>query len=173
MEKIRNIIDRITEHYEFPIRLGSRCEANVYYRVEDLSTEDLDTIGAYLADRILNVCQPAHPQFLLSLPGSFAGLARVLSRELASGDESLEVINVDQLNSGNGRSHWLKNASVVLVNDVITTARSCLEVHTRATMLGASVLCWAAIIDRTFGPGPVPVVAGFTGTPVRLLEEIP
>ncbi len=176
MEEIREIIDRVTEYYANPIRVGSRCEANAFYRVEDLSSEELEEIGLHISERIINVCSPTLPQLLLSLPGSFAGLARVLSKTLAPTGEALEVVNVEQLSPGTsakGRSNWLKGSQVVLVNDVITTARTCLEAHTRATMMGATVLCWAAIIDRTFGPGPVPVVAGMTGEPVRLLEELP
>lgn len=174
MEEIREIIERVTEYYDTPIRVGSRCEANVFYRVEDLSSEELEAIGDQLAERILNVCSPNLPQLLLSLPGSYAGLARVLSKTLARVGDSLEVVNVEQLSPvKGGRTNWLKDSHVVLVNDVITTARTCLEAHTRATLMGATVLCWAAIIDRTFGPGPVPVVAGMTGEPVRLLEELP
>lgn len=170
---IREILDRITEHYDVPIRVGSRCEANVFYRVEDLSSEELELVAQYVAERVLKVCHPALPQILISLPGSFTGLARLLARELAPAGEALEVVNIEQLNPGNGKGSWLKNSNVVLVNDVITTARSCLEAHTKTTVLGASVLCWAAIIDRTFGPGPVPVVAAYTGEPVRLLEGLP
>jgi orotate phosphoribosyltransferase len=96
-----------------------------------------------------------------------------LSKALAPHGEAIEVVNVEQLSSGKGRATWLRDMNVVLVNDVITTARTCLEAHTKATMMGARVMCWAAIIDRTFGPGPVPVVAGITGEPVRLLEELP
>lgn len=169
MDEIKEIIERITEYYESPIRVGSRCEAHVFYRIEDLSEEDLEEVAEVIAERILNVCSPSIPQALISMPGSYAGLARVLSKLLA--EEPLEVVNVEQLTPGKARANWLKGMNVVLVNDVITTARTCIEAHTRATMLGATILCWAAIIDRTFGPGPVPVVAGITGEPVRLLEE--
>src|SRR5262249_7237749 len=148
MEEIREIIDRVTEYYTTPIRVGSRCEANAFYRVEDLATDELEMIGEYLSERIINVCSPNMPQLLLSLPGSFAGLARVLSKTLSPTGEALEVVNVEQLAPGapqKGRTNWLKGANCVLVNDVITTARTCLEAHTRATMMGATVLCWAAI----------------------------
>jgi hypothetical protein len=173
MEDVKDIIDRVTEYYATPIRLGSRCEANVFYRVEDLSSEELEVIAEQLAERIINVCSPTLPQLLISLPGSFAGLARVLSKTLAPYGESLEVVNIEQLSPGKGKSTWLRGSNVILINDVITTARTCLEAHTRATVMGATVLCWAAIIDRTFGPGPVPVVAGMTGEPVQLLEDLP
>ena len=173
MEDLKDIIDRVPEHYANPIRVGSRCEANVFYRVEDLSPEELEVIAEHLSERIINVCSPTPPQLLISLPGSFAGLARVLSKALAPTGEALEVVNIEQLSPGKGRSNWLRGSNVVLINDVITTARTCLEAHTRATLMGAQVLCWAAIIDRTFGPGPVPVVAGVTGEPVTLLEEMP
>lgn len=173
MDRIHEIIERITERYAVPIRVGSRCEANTYYRVEDLSTDDLEEIARAIAERITKVCYPLLPQVILSLPGSYIGLARMLSRELAPAGEALEVINVEQLSASDARSTWLRNTNAVLVNEVITTARTCLEAHTRATVLGATVLCWAAIIDRTFGPGPVSVVAAYTGEPVRLLEMLP
>lgn len=171
MDRIREIIENIAEHYSSPIRVGSRCEANTYYRVEDLTESDFSEIAEYVAERIHKVCT-VEPQVIISMPGSFVGLAKMLSKEL-SPVEPLEVINAEQLTSPGMRSSWLRNVNAVLVNDVITTARSCLEIHTKATMMGASIMCWAAIIDRTFGPGPVPVVAAYTGDPVRLLEEMP
>jgi hypothetical protein len=37
MGELRQIFDRITEHHSMPLRIGSRCESTVYYRVEDLA----------------------------------------------------------------------------------------------------------------------------------------
>ena len=170
--EIRDIFRKVTERYEVPIRVGSRCEANVYYRVDTLSSDDLKTCASYVAERIWKVCQPASPSILVNLPGGFTGLADLLAEELAPPGERLEVLALDKLESSNGHSKAIKGVDIILVNDVITTARSCLEAHTRTTMLGSNVLCWAALIDRTFGPGPVPVVASFTGEPVTLLEEL-
>ena len=173
MDNLREIFGKITEHYSVPIRVGSKCEASVYYRVEDLSSEDLRLCADYVAQRITKVIAPALPHFLVNLKGSYTGLAQLLAQELAPPGETLEVVSYDELNRGNGKSAQVKNAQVILVNDVITTARSCLEAHTRVTMMGASITCWAALIDRTFGPGPVPIVTAFTGEPVTLLEGIP
>ena len=170
MDNIPQIIERITERYESPIRVGSRCEARVFYRMEYLTSEDMDQLADYVSERVEKVCSPMMPEVLISLPGSYTSLARYLSRTLSTTGEPLEVINVEQLSGTSGNKNWLRGMNVCLVNDVITTARSCLEIHTKVTMLGASVLCWAAIIDRTFGPGPVPVVAAHTGDPVRLLD---
>jgi orotate phosphoribosyltransferase len=72
----------------------------------------------------------------------------------------------------NGHGEKYKGHNAILVTDVITTARSSLEAHTRATLRGIPVLCWATLIDRTFGPGPVPVVSAFTGAPVRVLTQV-
>ena len=105
MEDVKDIIDRVTEYYATPIRLGSRCEANVFYRVEDLSADELEVIAEQLAERIINVCSPTLPQLLISLPGSFAGLARVLSKTLAPYGESLEVVNIEQLSPGQRQEH--------------------------------------------------------------------
>lgn len=170
--EIREIFEGITERFEVPIRIGGRCEANVFYRVDCLDKPNLEVLAGYVAERVVKVCQPSLPQKLVNLPGGYTELASFLSNELAPPGESLEVIAYEELNPHNGNSHVLKGCQVVLVNDVITTARSCLEAHTQVTMMGASVLCWAALVDRTFGPGPVPVVASFTGEPVTLLEEI-
>lgn len=169
MEQIRRIFTEIEEFCDVPVRLGSRCESNHFYRVEDIEPEDLEICADYIAERIIKVCQPTLPTILISLKGNYTELASMLSTALAPPGEKLPVLSFDQINAGNGKSSQIKGQPVVLVNDVITTARSCLEAHTKITMLGASVLCWACLIDRTFGPGPVPVVASFTGKPVRLL----
>lgn len=174
MHKIHDIFDKITEHYDVPIRVGSRCEANVFYRVDKLSPEDIEICAEYLADRIIKVLEPNVPQKLINLPGGYLGFAEQLSQFLSNKlHDDLEVIPFTKLDPENGRSASIRGANVILVNDVITTARSCLEAHTKTTVIGAKVLCWAALIDRTFGPGPVPVVAAFTGEPVRLLDQLP
>lgn len=171
--EIKEIFEDITEYFDVPLRLSSRCETKVYYHVEDLTSEDLQVCAAYIAERIEKVCHPPLPEFIINLPGSYTGLASILSAELSPPGEEIEVIRYDKMEAGNGFGKRLRNARVLLVNDVITTARSCLKAHTKTTMMGASVLCWAALIDRTFGPGPVPVVSAFTGAPVTLLEELP
>lgn len=152
------------------MRLSNRCETNVFYRVEDLSPEDLDVCGDYLEKRIVNVCQPVLPQLIIRLPGCFTELPEVLSRKLAPPGEVIEVITIDDLGRVNGKKNPVQGVNILLVNDVVTTARSCLEAHTKTTMLGGIVSAWAALIDRTFGPGPVPVIAAYTGAPVTLLE---
>ena len=83
MDSIRVIMDAITERYDLPIRVGSRCEAQVFYRVEDLSSDDVEECARYIAERVVKVCAPNLPQILLNLPGSYTGLAEALSRELA------------------------------------------------------------------------------------------
>jgi hypoxanthine-guanine phosphoribosyltransferase len=172
-DRIREIFYKITERFDVPVRIGSRCEAHAYYRIEDLSAEDLDICSEYLSERVDKVCYPNAPEVLIALPGSFTGLTELLSRVLSTGTSPLQVITIDELNGGNGKSTSIKDKNVMLVNDVITTARSCLEAHTQVTLLGASILCWGTLVDRTFGPGPVPVISAFTGEPVILLEELP
>lgn len=170
MEKIHEIIAEITEKYETPIRLGSRCESKVFYRVEDLSDTDVLTCADYIAERIMNVCSPNLPQVLINLPGSETGLAEALSVQLAPQGEQLLIIQADSIKAGSDALSAIRGTNVCLVNDVITTGISCLETHTKATLAGATVLCWASLIDRTFGPGPVPVAASFTGAPIRLIK---
>ncbi len=169
-DEIRDLFKEISEFHEAPVRLGSRCESNTYYRVEDLSDSGLALCAQYVSERVFKVCSPNLPSVLITLPGNYTGLGEELSRELCPPGESMEVISLRDIERSDRPANWLKGARAVLVNDVITTARSCLEAHTRITMLGASILCWACLIDRTFGPGPVPVVAAFTGAPVKLLE---
>lgn len=172
MDKLKQIFSAITEQHSVPLRVGSRCEAKTYYRVEDLKPRDLEVCAEYVAERTLDISSPEYPEILVTLRGSFTGFAEILASHLKVGDEPPEVINLGNVSLANGLSSALKGRTVLLVNDVITTARSCLEAHTRLTMAGAVVPCWAALIDRTFGPGPVPVVAAFTGEPVTLLERL-
>lgn len=172
-EQIREIFEAIAENSTTPLRLSKRCETNVYYHVEDLTVESIEICAAYISERVGNVCHPPIPDIIINLPGNYTGLAEVLSKELAAPGEQIEVVTLEQLDGGNGFVSRLKNSKVILVNDVITTARSCLKAHSRITMMGASILCWATLIDRTFGPGPVPVISAYTGAPVTLLERLP
>ena len=168
---IKEIFERITEHHSIPLRIGSRCESHTYYRIEDLGSDDIEQCADYIAERIYKVCQEQSPDLLISLPGSYTGIGLELAKALSTTGENLPLIQLEKLNI-NLKKTELKGKKVILVNDVITTARSCLEAHTKVTMGGASILSWVALIDRTFGPGPVPVIAAFTGEPVILLEEI-
>lgn len=172
---IAEIFSKITERYQDPVPIGSRCQSKVFYRTEDLSESDLDLCAEYVANRVRNVVSPQVPELFLKLPGGYSFFAERLSSiysELYSTplEVPLEQYLEDKLSNGHGEKYRGKNA--VLVTDVITTARSSLEAHTKATLRGIPVLCWATLIDRTFGPGPVPVVSAFTGDPVTLLTRI-
>ena len=175
IDDINDIFRNITEQFEEPVPIGGRCESRTYYRVEDLSDDDLNACAEYVAHRIRNVLMPQEPQVFLKLPGGYSFFAERLCAvysELtrSAGDLPLEPYVESKLSNGHGEKYRGKNA--VLVTDVITTARSSLEAHTKATLKGIKVMCWATLIDRTFGPGPVPVVSAFTGAPVRLLTQI-
>lgn len=175
MDDIREIFERITEHHSMPLRIGSRCESNVYYCVEDLRWDDLEQCAEYITDRIDNVCSPSRPTYLIDLHGGVTGLAAILAEKMNADGGSVKVVRYEDLEEGSQEEtadlNFLKGQDIVLVNEVITTARSCLEAHSRITLMGGTVLAWAALIDRTFGPGPVPVVAAFTGAPVRLIDR--
>ena len=108
----------------------------------------------------------------MQMKGDRSGLCKSLAKVLSFDSAPLEQISLEQLFSGGNVANRIKGVNIILVNDVITTAKSCLEVHSQATLLGGRVLCWAALVDRTFGPGPVPVVATYTGAPVTLLNNL-
>ena len=174
-DEIGEIFEKITEKYEDPVPIGGRCESNVYYRVEYLSESDLNTCAEYVAYRIKNVISPSVPQLFLKLPGGYSFFAERLCAVYSEINPKGKEIPLEQyieakINNGHGEKYKAHNA--ILVTDVITTARSSLEAHTKATLRGVPVLCWATLIDRTFGPGPVPVVSAFTGAPVRALTRI-
>ena len=174
-EEIQEIFARITEEYENPVPIGGRCESHIFYRASALSDHELDLCANFVADRILKVIHPLFPQVLLKLPGGFTFFAERLSAVLSEESRDGKEIPLEQYfesKFSNGYAEKFKNRHAILVTDVITTARSSLEAHTRATLKGVKVLCWAALIDRTFGPGPVPVVSSFVGAPVRLLTQI-
>lgn len=173
--EIEEIFERITERYQDPVPIGGRCESTVYYRTEDLTEEDLSICAEYVANRIYNVLSPLEPQLFLKLPGGYSFFAERLSAFYSELYPSAEEIPLEQyleskLSNGHGEKY--KGYNTILVTDVITTARSSLEAHTKATLRGIPVLCWATLIDRTFGPGPVPVVSAFTGAPVRVLTNL-
>jgi len=175
LEEISRIFEKITDNYEEPVPIGGRCESHVYYRVQELSDADFDVCAQYVAQRIKNVVAPQSPQLFLKLPGGYTFFAErlcaIYSELFGKGQEvPLEQYLESKMSNGHGDKYRGFNA--VLVTDVITTARSSLEAHTRATLKGIKVLCWATLIDRTFGPGPVPVISAFTGAPVRVLTRI-
>ena len=174
---MESIFNRIAERYEHPIRIGSRCEANVFYRIEDLTVGDLNEIAAYLCERTSEVCEPDCPDLVIHLPSCVTDLPNLIASNIVGDTKPLEIVNSEKIATAGGLTQSslaqrIKGAKVIIVNDVITTARSCLELHTRLTIQGATVLGWVALIDRTFGPGPVPVIAAHTGEPVRLLETL-
>lgn len=172
---VNEILERITEEYEEPVPIGGRCESRVYYRVEDLTDDDLNICAEYVANRIHDVLSPQSPQLFLKLPGGYTFFAERLCAfysELAGGHDEIPLEQYLESKLSNGHGEKYKGSNCVLVTDVITTARSSLEAHTKATIKGVNVLCWAALIDRTFGPGPVPVVSAFTGEPVRVLTKV-
>jgi len=174
VEEINAIIERITERYSEPVPIGGRCESNVFYRIEDLTEDDLNACAEYVAHRIENLITPQEPELFLKLPGGYSFFAERLCAvysELVIGREiPLEQYLESKIFNGHGKK--FKDRNTILVTDVITTARASLEAHTKATLKGKPVMCWATLIDRTFGPGPVPVVSAFTGAPVRVLTQI-
>lgn len=175
IEDISDIFSRITERFEEPVPIGARCESTVYYRVEDLSEDDLNACAEYVANRIRNVASLNKPQLFLKLPGGYSFFAERLCAvytEIAGKGKEIPLEQYLEAKLSNGHGEKYKGYNTVLVTDVITTARSSLEAHTKATLRGIPILCWATLIDRTFGPGPVPVVSAFTGEPVRLLAKM-
>ena len=174
-DDISDIFERITETYENPVPIGARCESNVYYRTEYLTEADLNLCAEYVAHRIRNVISPNTPELFLKLPGGYSFFAERLCAMYTelyprAGEIPLEQYVESKISNGLGEKY--RGKSAILVTDVITTARSSLEAHTKATLRGIKVLCWATLIDRTFGPGPVSVVSAFTGAPVRTLTRI-
>ncbi|MCB9030669.1 MAG: hypothetical protein H6619_06415 [Deltaproteobacteria bacterium] len=175
IDDVNEIFARITEEFDETVRIGSRCESHVYYRVEDLSEDELNTCARYVADRILEVCAPVFPELILKLPGGYSFFAERLSAvfsELNPAGKEVQLEQYLESKFSNGYGDRFRSVPTILVTDVITTARSSLEAHTKATLKGINIMCWAALIDRTFGPGPVPVTSAFTGAPVRVLTQL-
>jgi hypothetical protein len=174
-EEVATIFHRVTERFEEPVPIGGRCESNVYYRVEDLGDDDLNRCATYVAERIYNVMSPSGPELFLKLPGGYSFFAERLCAmyaEISGNPDEIPLEQFVESKFSNGYTEKYRGKNTVLVTDVITTARSSLEAHTKATLRGIPVMCWATLIDRTFGPGPVPVISAVTGAPVRMLTNI-
>jgi hypothetical protein len=175
LEDLDDIFERVTENYDEPVPIGGRCESTTFYRTEDLSDHDLNLCAEYVAERIKNVVAPSSPELFLKLPGGYSFFAERLCAvysELFNGGKDIPLEQYLESKLSNGHGEKYKGYSAILVTDVITTARSSLEAHTKATLRGIPVLCWATLIDRTFGPGPVSVVSAYTGAPVRVLTQM-
>ncbi|HMO02854.1 MAG TPA: phosphoribosyltransferase [Oligoflexia bacterium] len=173
-EKITEIFKKITVTSEHPVPIGGRCESKTFYQVTDLDEADLDTAAQYIAERLHKVISPSKPDLFLRLPGGHTELATRLAKiysELYLPSRNIQVETYQSTTISNGLGDKFRGKSSVLVTDVITTARSTLEAHAKATLRGIKVIAWACLIDRTFGPGPVSVVAAFTGAPVTLLSN--
>jgi hypothetical protein len=171
MSVFQELFEKVTERFSVPVKLSKNCESTTFYRVEYLSEEDISYCANYLANRLLDCISPLEPEILLEMPGSTSGLAQSIAHALTEYHlPEPKVISLEEFNKGNGKSSQVKEKNAVIVNDVITTGRSCLEAHSNLSISGAHILAWAALIDRTFGPGPVPVVATLTGDPVILLD---
>jgi orotate phosphoribosyltransferase len=171
MSVFQELFEKITERFSVPVKLSSHCESTTFYRVEYLTDEDIAYCANYLTGRILDCTSPLEPEFLVQMPGSTLGLSKAIAHAFTEYHlDEPKVLTLEEFNKGNGKASQVKGKNVILINDVITTARSCLEAHSRLALSGAHILAWAALIDRTFGPGPVPVVATLTGDPVQLLD---
>jgi hypoxanthine-guanine phosphoribosyltransferase len=168
--EINEIFDRITDRSRHPVPIGTRCESNVYYRVQSLNEDDLDRCALFVADQLRRKVKPHKPELFLKLPGGYSFFAERLCAVYSElWDDSIEFEQYIEANFSNGYAEKFKGKSAVLITDVITTARSSLETHTKATIRGIKVICWATLIDRTLGPGPVNVVSALVGSPVTLL----
>lgn len=170
MSAFQEIFEKVTERFSVPIKLSKNCESNTFYRVEYLSQEDISYCAEYLSNRIIDCISPSDADFLVEMPGSSLHLAQAIANSLGETIPGPKVLSLQEFNMGNGKASQVKGKTVVIINDVITTGRSCLEAHSKLTMSGANVVAWASLIDRTFGPGPVPVIATLSGDPVRLLD---
>jgi len=174
VDEVNNIIERITERYESPVPIGGRCESTIFYRIEDLTEEELNTCAEFVAERLNEIISPTQPQLFLKMPGGYSFFAErlcaIYSELIVKKDIPLEQYLESKIDSGQWKKY--RGFNTVLVTDVITTARSSLEAHSKATLRGIPVICWATLIDRTFGPGPVSVVSALTGAPVRVLTAL-
>ena len=173
--ELNEILRKITEVYEHPVPIGSRCESRVFYRVEDLSDDDLNLCAEYVAERIDNILSPQRPELFLKLPGGYSFFAERLCAmycEITGCEDEIPVEQYLESKLSNGYGERYKGKNAILVTDVITTARSTLEAHSKATLRNIQVVSWATLIDRTFGPGPCPVVSAFTGEPVQLVAQV-
>ena len=143
IETLEGIFQNITEEYEEPVPIGGRCESRIFYRVEDLSDEALDACAEYVAGRIRNVVSPGKPELFLKLPGGFSFFAERLCAvysELYNKGQEVPLEQYLESKMSNGHGEKYKGHNAILVTDVITTARSSLEAHTRATLRGVPVL---------------------------------
>jgi len=172
-EQIHQIIQGVTENYDVPVPIGGRCESYVYYRLENLQEDEIAMCAKYVLQRLENALEINDIGLFLKLKGaitSFAECLYALFCEIYNLEPKFELYSENLLL--NGKADILRNKTAILISDVITTAKSSLEAHSQATLRGIKIAAWIALIDRTFGPGPVPVIAAYTGAPVSVLTKV-
>jgi hypothetical protein len=158
-QEINEIFAKITDRFDNPVPIGTRCESNIYYQVQSLNEDDLNRCALFVADLLKDRVSPRQVQLLLKLPGGYSFFAeRLCAVYTELYDSEVEFEQYIEEKFSNGYAEKFKGKATVLVTDVITTARSSLETHTQATLKGIDV-----------GPGPVSVVSALVGSPVTLL----
>ncbi len=167
MNSFKDLFENITERFSVPVKLSKSCESNTFYRVEDLTREDVEFCAEYLAEKIID---SGEPDILIEMPGSAVDLGKTVADKMGEQVKRPDVILLEGTENGDINISSIQGKTIVIINDVITTGRSCLEVHSKLTMKGGNVLCWVALVDRTFGPGPVSVIATLTGDSITLLK---
>ncbi|MCB0338875.1 MAG: hypothetical protein KDD53_04685, partial [Bdellovibrionales bacterium] len=96
VEELSRIFGAITEEFEEAVPIGGRCESFVYYRVEDLSEDDLNACAEYVAERILRVCSPHYPELILKLPGGYSFFAERLAAVFSEINPSGKEVPLEQ-----------------------------------------------------------------------------
>jgi orotate phosphoribosyltransferase len=137
-ETTKALIEKIIIKYPTPTIIPSGHTSNIYYDCAKLSPNDLARLAA---EAIGDLDSDA---FDVALGIAYAGICFAAA---IAGGRQIAILQTDQVVNGPD----LKGQKVVIVDDVVHSGRRLQNAESIATSLGATVVGWACIIDRSEG----------------------
>ena len=134
----RAIIEKITIRYEHPITIAGKHTSNVFYNCLELSPNDLARLAATSTGHL------PHNIFDMAVGLAYTGIFYAAA---IAGGRGVGILKADGTLSG----PEVGGRKVVIVDDVICTGARVRDAQERLEALGATVVGYACIIDRSSG----------------------
>lgn len=137
-ETTEDIIERITVHFPKPTQIHSGHTISVFYDCIQLSPNELARLAAQTTGHL------PEGTFDVALGLAYSG---ILFASAVAGGKHVAILQRDGKICGPD----LRGKEVVVVDDVVHTGRKIKAAETQAIALGAKVIGFACIVDRSNG----------------------
>ena len=134
----KSIIDKITVHYDKPTAIPGGYTARVYYDCIRLSPNDLARLAAQATGHL------GEGAFDVAVGIAYSG---ILFASAVAGGRNVAILQLDGETCGPS----LKGKEAVIVDDVVFTGRRIVEAEKKIIQMGARVIGYACIVDRSGG----------------------